>query len=61
MKQPRSCKLEQRIMEISTHLITGMMVGIEVVPGDENWKHCAVVDLFIVRIMFHWGEDDVDS
>jgi hypothetical protein len=48
-------------MEVSTHLITGMMVGFEVVPGDENWKHCAVVDLFIVRIMFHWGEDDVDS
>jgi hypothetical protein len=28
-------------MEVSTHLITGMMVGFEVVPGDEDWQHCA--------------------
>ena len=61
MKQPRGCRLEKKIMEVTTHLITGMMVGFEVVPGDENWKHCLVIDLFIVRIMFHWGEDGVDS
>ena len=48
-------------MEISAHLISGVMVGVEVVSGDDDWKHCFVVDLFIVRIMFHWGEDDVDS
>lgn len=48
-------------MEINAHLITGMMLGVELVPGDEDWKHCLVVDLFIVRLMFHWGEDDVDS
>ena len=48
-------------MEITTHLITGMMVGIELVPGDSDWQHCFVIDLFIVRIMFHWGESNVDS
>ena len=48
-------------MEITAHLITGMMVGIEIVPGDEDWQNCLVLDLFIVRIMFHWGESDVDS
>jgi hypothetical protein len=48
-------------MEVTTHLITGMMVGFEVVPGDEDWQHCVVVDLFILRILFHWGKDDVDS
>jgi hypothetical protein len=48
-------------MEVTTHLITGMMVGIESVPGDEDWQNCLVIDLFIVRIMFHWGEENVDS
>lgn len=46
-------------MGITAHLISGMMVGVEIVPGDEDWQHCLVVDLFIVRIMFHWGENDV--
>ena len=48
-------------MEITTHLITGMMVGIELVPGDGEWQNCFVLDLFIVRIMLHWGENNVDS
>ena len=51
----------EKIMEINAHLITGMMVGVEFVPGDGDWQHCLVVDLLIVRLMFHWGEDDVDS
>ena len=51
----------EKIMEINAHLITGMMLGIEFVPGDGDWQHCLVFDLFIVRIMFHWGADDVGS
>ena len=51
----------KKIMEVNAHLITGMMVGVELVPGDEDWQHCLVFDLFIVRIMCHWGADDVDS
>ena len=45
-------------MEISTNLITGMMVGVEYVQGDPDWKHCVVFDLFIVRVMFHWGSEE---
>ena len=48
-------------MEITAHLITGTMVGVEYVPADVDWQHCLVLDLFIVRVMFHWGSDDVDS
>lgn len=48
-------------MEVTAHLINGIMVGVELVPGDEDWQHCLVIDLFIVRIMFHWGEYDVGS
>ena len=45
-------------MEITTNLITGMMVGVEYVEGDPDWKHCFVIDFFIVRIMFHWGSEE---
>ena len=45
-------------MEITAHLITGMMVGVEFVSGEEEWQHCVVFDLFIVRIMFHWGGEE---
>ena len=48
-------------MEITASLINGMMVGVEIVPGDGDFQHCFVVDLFIVRLMFHWGENDVDG
>ena len=51
----------KKIMEMTANLITGVMVGVELVPGDEDWKHCLVFDLLIVRVMFHWGADDVGS
>lgn len=51
----------QKLMEINAHLISGVMVGIEIVPGDGEWQNCFVIDLFIVRIMFHWGDGNVDS
>jgi uncharacterized protein (DUF983 family) len=53
--------VEYQIMSITLHLITGMMLGVEYVQGDPDWKHCVVFDLLIVRVMFHWGADDVDS
>jgi hypothetical protein len=43
-------------VSITTSLINGMMLGVEIVNGDGDFQHCFVVDLLIVRLMFHWGE-----
>lgn len=45
-------------MAISLSLINGMMLGVEIVNGDEDFQNCFVVDLLIVRIMFHWGSEE---
>jgi hypothetical protein len=41
-----------RTIEISPHLICGMMLGVEVVQ-DDGWTSL-VVDLLILRIMISW-------
>ncbi len=48
-------------MQVTTYLIPGVMVGFEVVSGDDDWKHCIVVDLLILRVMFHWGKEHLDE
>ena len=44
------------MMEISIHLITGIMFGVEYVDDDfeEGLSH-VVIDLTFVRVMFSWG------
>jgi hypothetical protein len=43
-------------MEISIHLITGIMFGVEYVDDDfeEGLRHF-IIDLAFVRVMFSWG------
>lgn len=41
-------------MLITANFISGCMLGIEFV-----WdRHAALIDLFIVRIVFEWGEPE---
>jgi hypothetical protein len=40
------------IDQIELYLIPGICLGVEYVPGDENFMSSLVIDLFILRIMF---------
>ena len=48
---------------ITFHLISGMSVGVEYVPGSEEYLPSFLIDLLIIRIIFSMGGDpeDVDS
>lgn len=39
------------IKDIEFYLIPGLCLGVEYVPGDENFMSSLVLDLFILRIM----------
>ena len=39
------------ISDIELYLIPGLCLGVEYVPGDENFMASLVLDLFILRIM----------
>jgi len=42
-----------RTVEVTSHLICGMMLGLEIVKSDDGWTNL-VLDLLILRIMISW-------
>jgi hypothetical protein len=49
---------------ITFHLISGMSVGVEYVPGTEEYLPSFLIDLLILRVIFSLDnepEEDVDS
>ena len=48
---------------ITFHLISGMSVGVEYVPGNEEYLPSFLIDLLVLRIIFSAAgdpEEDVD-
>jgi len=42
-----------RTVEVTSHLICGMMLGLEIVKSDDGWNNL-VLDFLILRIMISW-------
>ena len=43
---------------IGLHLITGTAVGIEYVQGDEDYLPSIIIDLFILRFLISWDNNE---
>lgn len=49
---------------ITFHLISGMSIGVEFVPGTEEYLPSFLIDLLVLRVIFSIDkepEEDVDS